>query len=303
MAIRLIRQIGILCQILRWPNLIMVVSCLFLFHQFLKGYNPELALEGLDFVLFIWVVLLITASGYLINDHFDRETDRINKPYRIARYNAILPLTAWRLYTIFTSMGAILAFWIAGHLSRWHTFLLYPLAVALLYGYAQSLKGSALFGNMLVAAMTAVVPFVLLIPEWHWIQEANLDISHPILSIFFGFAVFSFGVSLFREMIKDLEDVQGDTEAGWMTIPVRYGQQCAKKVAKCMGYFILALLFVTPFFAPISALTTSIFIIATLVMIVLLISLERAQVPAQFHLISQGAKILLVIGLLAVVSL
>lgn len=303
MALRLIRQITTVAQILRWPNLVMVAVCLYLFHILLHRYNPVLTLDGPYFGLFIAVVLLITASGYLVNDHFDQETDRINKPNRIARYNAIQPCTAWQCYLVFTGIGAILAFGIAYQLGEWPKLLLYPFAVSLLYVYARQLKGNALFGNILVSTMTAGVPLVLLIPEWNWIQGADLEIKRQILIIFSGFAFFSFVVSLFRELIKDLEDIQGDREAGWMTVPVRYGQQFAIKLANSIGFIIITMLLCTPLLVSLPGLTMGLFILGAIVMIWLLTRLVHAEEPPHFHQISQGAKILLVIGLLAVVSL
>ncbi len=303
MALRLIWKIARLFKVLRWANLVLVGICLYLFHRILHRFNSILILDGLDFWLFVGVALLVTASGYLINDHFDLETDRINKPSQPDKYEVIRPMTPFQVYLICVSLGAFISAWIACSLDKWLEWVLYPFVVYLLYLYSKQLKGKSIVGNLLVSMMTAVVPLVLLIPEWSWISAASNEGSSQVPVIFFGFSIFSFWVSLFRELIKDLEDIQGDRETGWQTIPVKYGPQFAKSLATSFGFIVITLLIATPLSVSLSGLTTALFALGAIIMIGLLARLVGSHEPIHFRLISQGAKAILIVGLLTVLSL
>lgn len=303
MAIRLIQRTASLLALMRWSNLVLVAGCLYIFHLKLSTFNPNLVLADISFWSFLFVAILITASGYLINDHFDRETDQINQPRRIERYQAIHPVSAFHLYWVCVILGALLAGFVAWSLHLWLAFFLYPFALVLLYLYATRLKGEGLWGNGFVAGMSAVLPLVLLIPEWDWIHQANRETKAEILFIFLGFAVFSFLISFFRELVKDLEDIQGDLVGGWKTYPVRSGIQSARHLATGLGCLACLLFIATGISVSLPTWTSILFYTAGLLILVLLMLLANARESVHYFRISQGAKIILAIGLLAVLSL
>jgi geranylgeranylglycerol-phosphate geranylgeranyltransferase len=153
------------------------------------------------------VVLLITAGGNVINDYFDVEIDRVNRPDRpIPSGQVTLP--AARVYAGTLFLAGILVSFLTNELCT-------TIAVfnsILLVGYAARLKRTPLIGNITVSYLAASM----------FLFGGALG----GLSGFFHvmpFAVMTFFAMLSRELVKDAEDVEGDKASGAVTIPIRYG--------------------------------------------------------------------------------
>ena len=58
------------------------VSLLLVHYYLLAALANDSLLSTTDFLIFLTSALLMAAGGYVINDYFDIETDKINKPKR-----------------------------------------------------------------------------------------------------------------------------------------------------------------------------------------------------------------------------
>lgn len=159
-------------------------------------------------LLLIPVVVAITAAGNVVNDYYDRDIDRINRPDRPIPSGQISPRSAY-LYSLFLfALGlGITAFFyniILFALSLFNSFLLVL--------YAKKLKGIALIGNFSVAYLSASI-FLF--------GGAILGIQGLLQN--FSIAVIVFLAMLSREMLKDAEDIVGDTQGGAHTLPMIIG--------------------------------------------------------------------------------
>ena len=178
--------------------------------------------------------LLIAAAGYLINDYYDKEIDIINKGHKQNTLSKQALLTG---YSILNITALILSFTFA--LSN-YIFWIFPCSIFLLWLYSFSLKGLPFIGNLIVALLSATVPFIYLsIQETTIVGIANTHTSSIDLIIIFSFlALFS---TLAREVAKDIEDIKGDKAQGLKTIPILWGI----KTAKCWTiFFLLCTLFI-----------------------------------------------------------
>jgi geranylgeranylglycerol-phosphate geranylgeranyltransferase len=159
----------------------------------------------------LWVIMaglsgtLIAAGGNAINDYFDIEVDKINRPDRPIPLGTVT-LDEARTIWMYTS-GAGLA--LSAPLGIWNL-LVAAVWVGGLYVYSQQLKGTVLVGNVTVAFMTGLAfPF------------GAFAVGRPILGLYPG--LFAFLANLAREILKDIEDVDGDATANLETLPVKHG--------------------------------------------------------------------------------
>ena len=169
-------------------------------------------------VLAMLAVFFETAAGNVINDYFDYKIDLINKPDRPIPSGRI-SLKNGRNYGYFLfCMGTVCGFFISYLTNNWIPFAIVLFADVVLYLYAYKLKSTPLLGNLTVGFMTGF-GFVF----------GGFSINNPTIimtSIFLGF--FALVMTTAREIIKDIEDIEGDKADGARTLPILIG---AKKPA------------------------------------------------------------------------
>jgi geranylgeranylglycerol-phosphate geranylgeranyltransferase len=159
------------------------------------------------------IVFIFTWAGNAINDYVDHKIDAINKPERpipsgriSLRAAAIYSIS---LFTISTIMALVIGI-IPG--------IIVVLSAILMFLYAYRLKKSCLIGNMSIAFLTGLC-FVF----------AGVVLQTIFLSVLLGF--YAFLMTMAREIVKDMEDVEGDSAEGASTFPIRYGMRASSTLA------------------------------------------------------------------------
>jgi 4-hydroxybenzoate polyprenyltransferase len=192
--------------------------------------------NSFEFVLFVFTTLLVTASGYIINDIYDIKTDRINKPDKRI-IDVHLSLTgAWKIYFSMILTGAIISFYLAVQRNDLFYWFIYPAAVFLLFGYSRWFKGIPYLGNILVSLFCAAVPGIFFLSEASVLKELKIrDLTSflPLHKLLLSYVQFAFLTNLYREIVKDLQDETGDKLANIHTAAVYFG----KKNTKIMALF------------------------------------------------------------------
>ena len=200
--------------------------------------------ESFDFFLLVFSTILIAAAGNIINDYFDVKADRINKPEKLIITKYIT--RRWAIMSHWILNG--IAFSIAVYLSVknqtfWYVFI-HLLSINSLWFYSMSFKRKLLIGNITIAFLTALVPVLCGVhfyiqsqfPSGE-IQETATPISYWIYHLLnhghyiFILAFFAFTTNLAREIIKDIEDIEGDKVLHARTLPIIYGAQKSKLIA------------------------------------------------------------------------
>jgi 4-hydroxybenzoate polyprenyltransferase len=166
--------------------------------------------------------LFTAAAGYVINDVYDVETDRINRPRKRIVSQHISPSAAKRFYVVLVAAGLTFGF-----LSGLGMGLLVTAIALLLFFYSSDLKGTPWQGNLLIALMGGMVVYV-----------ASRGVYQVKGGYFAEFALLAFWATLTREITKDAEDVQGDEKGGYKTLAVTKGIKVAKRRAQG-AYFML----------------------------------------------------------------
>jgi len=223
-------------NIIRWPNVLMVALIQSLiYHQLLISSRSVLGLAG--FVLLCIITMLIAASGYVINDYYDAPIDRINRPQRWIAGNTWTNRQVLMVYFSLLALGAVLSIVLAIRLSMIAYLFIYPLAVAGLWLYSFSLKCKPIAGNLWVALFCAGVVAIVALPDG---LSGNKEIISQALWYYIAFA---FLTTWYREVVKDLEDVEGDSRASCQTFIVRYGLLYGKIMALILGVILIAALY------------------------------------------------------------
>ena len=230
--------------ITRPKNLFLAGFTQFIIYHFLfEKVQQNLALSGHLLYLFIFDTILIAAGGYIINDIFDYKTDKVNKPEKTYISKEISLKNAILYYFLILSLGFVISIYIAIVTDNIPLLSLYPLACGLLYVYSKKLKNTILKGNIVVSAFVSFVPGVILIAERDLIFEKSIpDFQNLVIQLFVYYLVFSFSVNLIREIVKDIEDESGDRLQGYITLPIKYGIDSAKKWCIYLSVFTIVLL-------------------------------------------------------------
>ncbi|MBK7870464.1 MAG: geranylgeranylglycerol-phosphate geranylgeranyltransferase [Saprospiraceae bacterium] len=233
-----------LLRLIRLPNLLIVALTQYLLYykiilSALQKNNIIPALEYHEFALLVFITILITAGGYIINDIVDLRIDRINKPNRVIIGKYIAHQTAYWLYFCINIFGFILSMFLAYAANRTTLLFLFPGAVAGLLLYSVKLKKQPLWGNLLVSFYCAGVAAIVWIAEQPTIEKLPSFQANIIIKILSFYAVFAFFSTLFREIVKDLEDAHGDAQEQARTIPVAWGEHTAKIIATISALFLL----------------------------------------------------------------
>ena len=220
--------------------MIVAVTQILIYHQLLnqtfKRYSISGTFNSFEFVLFVFTTLLVTASGYIINDIYDIETDRINKPdKRIIDVHLSLS-AAWKIYFSMILTGALISFYLAVQRNDLFYWFIYPAAVFLLFGYSRWFKGIVYLGNILVSLFCAAVPGIFFLSEASVLKELKIrDLTSflPLHNLLLAYVLFAFLTNLYREIVKDLQDETGDKLTNIQTAAVYFG----KKNTKIMALF------------------------------------------------------------------
>lgn len=230
-------------NLIRWKNLLLIALAQVLIkyallEPFEETYGVETALEPIGLLVLVLATLCIAGAGYIINDIQDMEADLINKPQKVIIGNAISEQTASNLFILLNVIGVGLGYYISYSIDQTGFFALFVIISGLLYLYSTYLKRILLVGNIVISLL---VGFSLIIVGLYDLLPMITDSNREIQLFFFilirDYAVFAFMINLLRELVKNMEDINGDHKVGVQSLPIVLGRERATKVV-----FILSLI-------------------------------------------------------------
>lgn len=277
---------------------------IFSFFSVVRGYNifvialaqylaaifilsPEIrALDViLDYQLFILVLAssLTIASGYIINNFYDAKKDLINRPRKAMIDRLVSQQTKLKVYFAVNFIVALISFIVS-----WRAMLFFSFYIFLIWFYSHKLKKYPIVGNI-TASVLAVLPFF-----------AILLYYKNFYQVIFAHAVFLYLLILIREIIKDLENIEGDLSSNYRTIPVLFGEKTAKNLI-----LVLTISTVIPVYYLVDVFNVGYmdiyFYTSLLILVFFLILLKKAKTKPQYLKLHFILKFIIVAGVFSIV--
>ena len=260
-------------------------------------------LDHIHFAILVLATCCIAAAGNIINDIFDVETDTINKPNRVIVGKLVSEKTAYNLYFALTIIGVSLGFFLANHIEKTGLAALFIIISALLYLYASQLKQTVLIGNILISLLVAssiiIVGLFDLFPATTELNQTTQTIAFKKI---FDYALFAFMINLLREMVKDIEDIDGDYNSGMRTLPIVIGRDRTVFVVFALSFIPL----LSVIYYVVTYLYNYIFVVIYFLLFVVgpmvyfTIKSFNVETKAQLHLLSNVLKIIMFTGVFSI---
>ena len=288
---------------------IALTQLLFEYCIYQKVYQTSFTNSGdtRQFIFLVLASICIAAAGYIINDYFDLNIDQVNKPGKV-----VVGVIINRRWVIFWHMFLSLLglFFTVSALpisEYWYLVLANFASIILLWFYSTNLKKQLLIGNVLISLLTAWVILIIFFSKYPLRMRNLLAVDRDEVR-FFRFTVlytaFAFIISLIREVIKDMEDMEGDRKYGCRTMPILWGLNASKVFVAVWIIVLIAALSILQFYVlPFGWWMSAVYCVACIILplIRILQKLFKAQNAEDFHRLSTVVKLVMFTGILSMV--
>ena len=268
----------------------------------------ELQMSHLNFALLVFSSLLLAAGGYIINDYYDVEMDKINRPSKVIVGKFISLKTAGFLHYALTIPACALGIWLAYAAGNIKLGFIHIVIALVLFYYSIKYKRIPFAGNITVALLAALSVGIVWLFEFFSLKQNYIAFAEFLgnfgtINIFvIAYAIFALWVSLIREMVKDVEDIQGDETVGCRTLPIVLGLEKIKKIILALSVVFLVMiagatyiLFAWQYYACGWFMAVAIGGLC----LYYLMALLKAKTVNDYHFLSNLLKIIMVAGVLS----
>lgn len=226
---------------------------------------------------------LTASAGNVINDYFDIDIDKINRPNRVLPKGELTLKEALWFYFFLSFVSLLLSVFIT-IIALLEVFF----ASALLFLYSYKIKKIPLLGNFVVAFLTG---FAFL--------YGGMAVNNSKAAIIP--ALFALLINFIREIVKDMEDIEGDKQKGINSYPAIHGFKKSKMIIVFIT-IVLIILTVFPFINEFYAIEYFIIVMAIVnpLMVYIVKSLFDDDSTKNLNKLSNLLKLDMVIGLTAI---
>ncbi|MFD2202354.1 geranylgeranylglycerol-phosphate geranylgeranyltransferase [Shivajiella indica] len=255
-----------------------LMTALFLVETNRKGLPVYM---DINLYLIIFSTILIAAAGYMINDYYDVKIDYVNKPDEVIIGRGMKRRVAIFFHTILNFAGVGIGLIVSPRIA-----VINFMAAFLLWLYSNSLKRQPFIGNFTVALLTGTSIWMI---GFYYQKSVLLVLTY---------AIFAFFVNLIREIIKDIEDREGDRKHGCRTLPIVFGFRNTKRIIFMIALvFVISILYVT--FRINNILLFFYFGILSILFFVFMYKIYMADRKAHFSQLSILSKLLMMAGIIS----
>jgi 4-hydroxybenzoate polyprenyltransferase len=265
----------------------------------------QLQLNELQFFLLVLSTTMIAAAGYIINDYFDVRIDKVNKPERLIIDKGIKRRVAIGAHSVINFLAIVIAVGVAYSIGSMRLVLIHFICAGGLWFYSTTFKRQFFIGNFVIATFTAIVPLIVVVYESIPFYRAYLPIEETVslLSLWqyvLALSFFAFITTLLREIIKDMEDKEGDEEYGCKTMPITLGITWTKNIAIVIALATMVCLgFIQKEFLRIDDLISFVYFIVALQLpfVFLIYKIKTAEHKRQFRFAGNLSKFIMLMGI------
>ena len=282
--------------LIRYSNLLLILLTQLLIEYYLL--EPYFQIEDLTNSYLITIsTILIAASGYIINDIMDLNTDKINNKY-ITINRSIRSRSAIIWYYLLNSISIIHALILCLRINKLYLLFIFILCIYLLSVYSRKYKKSLLIGNVIISLLVCL-SFINV-----FIFKNYIDMSK--FNIILIYSIFALLITFVREIIKDIEDIEGDQQNQCRSIPIIYGIKKSKIV--CISLLSVVIILIVYLYIQnhiinlqeINIYTSIYFIMLTIIILYSIISIYKSNNKKDFNMISKSLKIIMFLGLISI---
>ena len=300
-------------RLIRWPNLLMIILSQFLLQYLLIAHVFELVqmespLTSVQFILLVLSTVLMAAFGYTYNDVQDVYVDSINKgTHRIIDLH-ISKKNGKKISWILLLLSLIPALYLSIELHMIQLILIHLFIALGLWHYSNKLKQKALGGNILISIFTAFSIYIVWL--YHLVALKNnavlivdgRTVIPFINKLVIAYSLFAFIISLIRELVKDVQDMQGDASRNMKTFVIRFGIHHTKILIQLLCFIMLAMTLAAAYYSYSYhwyQLSIYFLVAVGIPLVYFSFSLKKSQNTQDFTNLSSLAKIVMLAGILS----
>ncbi|RTL11715.1 MAG: prenyltransferase [Flavobacteriaceae bacterium] len=291
-------------KLIRYQNLLILAFMQLVFrYLFLAQSYVDLALTDFNYILLVIATVCIAAGGYVINNIMDQDTDEIAKPQNRVVGVSISETVAYNWYIGLTIVGVGIGFYLSNVIYKPTFASMFILVATLLYMYATSFKQIPVLGNVVVALMLSTS--IIIIGLFDILPAIDVDNRFRMkeaFDILMHYAIFAFIINLIREMVKDMEDMDGDYQSGINSLPIAIGVQKTKIIVGVLTVISIGILayYVNSNLFELDYVVYYAMILIVGPLIYFGVKLLNAATKKEYHHLSLVLKIILFFGILSV---
>jgi 4-hydroxybenzoate polyprenyltransferase len=273
-----------LFSVVRGYNILVVIVAQYLASIYIFAAHLPVSVVVFDLNLLMLVLAssATIAAGYIINSFYDSEKDLINRPQKTMLDRLVSQNTKLSFYFILNFLAVVFASYVSFRAVVFFAFYIFSIWL-----YSHKLKKLPLLGNVFSALLT-VTPFFAIVIYYRTFNE-----------VIFFHAIFLFLLLSIREMVKDLENLQGDFTQNYQTIPVKFGVRVSKITISTFVVLTIipAVMLITRYNLGYMYLY---FFVSLILLVVALILLWMSHSKRQFWWLHNLLKFVIVLGVLCI---
>lgn len=219
-------------RLIRFQNLLIIAGTM-IGIQWAIQTEPLKFEDQLAFIFFIGSTVLIAAAGNAINDYFDLRSDRLNRPQKVVIGKRLKKRWAIIIHWGFNVIAVVISIWLGLKLNSWFFLFIHLFSSVLLWSYSVYIKKMLFWSNITIAFLVGLIPVI----SWGFMHTLGAPLQR--LFVIGLFSAFAFLVNLSREIIKDIQDIEGDQLVHVRSIPIVWGLKRARILSSITAASVL----------------------------------------------------------------
>ena len=297
--------VPVFLQLIRWKNLMMIVCIQLLFKfVYFPVFSVATTLSNLDFSLLLLATIAIAAAGYINNDIYDVEADKVNKPNKVIIGKKITSKQGYTFYYILNIIALAAGFYVSYSIDKLSFIAIFIITALLLKVYNSDFKKKPLVGNIIVSLLVSLSILIVgifdVIPA---ITNENVVEQYHAFRVLIDYSVFAFMFMFLREIVKDIEDINGDKKLKMKTLPILLGRKRTKNIVFTLSFIPLILVTLYSFnnFSNIPLVLAYMLIVVMLPLLHFMTKIIYAKTKNEYTYASNLLKFIMLMGIFSIV--